>query len=270
MIIMATGLLNRSEKMIDIHTHILHGIDDGARSLEDSLAMAELAVAEGITHMLATPHHKNGKFENYKKDILRSVVTLQGELDSKGIDLTIFPGQEVRLHGEIIEGIEREEILFADEMNRYLLIEFPTMSIPQYAESIFFQLQQQGIVPIIVHPERNQEIITNPDILLDFVEKGALAQLTASSYVGVFGKEIAKVSSQLIQANLVHVLASDAHNTRGRSFHMREAFAKFEKEFGKERKNYFLDNAKNIVNGDLVTTQLPTEIQNKKRFFGLF
>lgn len=256
--------------MIDIHSHILSGIDDGARSLEDSLAMAELAVAEGITHILATPHHKNGKFENYKKDILTSVRDLQSELDANGIPLTVFPGQEVRLHGDLLKGIEQGEILCVDETNRYLLIEFPALSIPQYAESLFFQLQQQGIVPVIVHPERNQEIIGNPDLLLNFVEKGALAQVTASSYVGVFGKEIATLSSQLIRADLVHILASDAHNTRGRSFHMREAFDKLEKEFGKEKKSYFLENAKNIINGDLFIPETPTTIQKKKRFFGLF
>lgn len=256
--------------MIDIHSHILPNVDDGARSLEDAFAMARLAVAEGITHLSVTPHHKNGKFENYKRDILSQVSSLQEELDKEGIDLTVFPGQEVRLHGEVMQGIEQDEILFADEAERYLLIEFPTMSIPQYAESLFFQLQQNGIVPVIVHPERNQEIISNPDLLLEFVEKGALAQLTASSYVGVFGKEIATLSSQLIQANLVHVLASDAHNTRGRSFHMKEAFEKLEKEFGKDKKDYFLENAKNIVNGDLFVINPPVAVQKKKRFFGLF
>ena len=147
--------------MIDIHSHILPGIDDGARSLEDALAMARIAIAEGITHIAATPHYKNGKFDSKKQTILEAVATLQNEYDARGIDLTVFPGQEVRIHGEIMEGIEKEEVLFADESNRYLLIEFPTMSIPHYAESLFFQLQQKGIVPIIVHPERNREIIVS-------------------------------------------------------------------------------------------------------------
>lgn len=256
--------------MIDIHSHILPGIDDGARSLEDALAMARIAIAEGITHIAATPHYKNGKFDSKKQTILEAVATLQHEYDARGIDLTVFPGQEVRIHGEIMEGIEKEEVLFADESNRYLLIEFPTMSIPHYAESLFFQLQQQGIIPIIVHPERNREIIENPNRLLDFVEKGALAQLTASSYVGVFGKEVQKLSSQLIAANLVHVLASDAHNTRGRSFHMKEAFEKLAREFGDEKASYFQDNAKHIINGDTLLLDSPTEVRKRKKIFGLF
>lgn len=256
--------------MIDIHSHILPGIDDGARSLEDALAMARIAIAEGITHIAATPHYKNGKFENKKHVILDAVANLQNEFDARGIDLTVFPGQEVRLHGEIISSIEQDEVLFADESNRYLLIEFPTMSIPHYAESLFFQLQQQGIIPIIVHPERNRKIIENPNRLLGFVEKGALAQLTASSYVGVFGKEIQKLSNQLIAANLVHVLASDAHNTRGRSFHMKEAFEKLAREFGDEKASYFQDNAKHIINGDTLLLDSPTEVRKRKKIFGLF
>lgn len=258
--------------MIDIHCHILPNVDDGARSLDISLAMADLAVAEGITHILATPHHKNGKFENIKKDIVEKVDTLQTELEQRNINLTIFPGQEVRLYGELIEDIKNDEILFTDEENRYLLIEFPTLTIPQFAESLFFQIQQIGITPVIVHPERNQEIIESPKRLLEFVERGSLAQVTASSYVGVFGKEIAELSSQLIEANLVHVLASDAHNTRGRSFHMLEAFEKLEKEFGKEKVLEFQRNAKDLINGDYLQPGTPTEVRKRKRRkrFGLF
>jgi len=251
--------------MIDIHCHMLHGIDDGARSLEDSLAMAELAVAEGITHMLVTPHHKNGKFVNVKSDIVRLTAELQKELDESGIDLTLFSGQEIRINGDLLSDIENDDILFLDEDDQYLLIEFPTMSIPHYAESLFFQLQQKGITPVIVHPERNQQIIDNPAVLLSFIEKGALAQLTASSYVGVFGKDIATLSSKLIQSNLVHVLASDAHNTRGRSFHMKEAFQKMAKEFGDDKVRAFQQNAKDLVNGDVIRTEAPMDIKKKKR-----
>jgi len=256
--------------MIDIHCHILHGIDDGARSLEDSLAMAELAVAEGITHMLVTPHHKNGKFENLKADIVRSTSELQKELDERGIALTLFSGQEVRINGDLLSDIKNDDILFVDEGNQYILVEFPTLAIPHYAESLFFQLQQKGITPVIVHPERNQEIIEDPNVLLSLVEKGALAQLTASSYVGVFGKEIAELSEKLIAANLVHVLASDAHNTRGRSFHMAEAFAKLEKDFGSEKAAVFQQAAKDLINGDAVATEIPTVVKTPKKRFGLF
>lgn len=256
--------------MLDLHCHILPNIDDGARSWDESFALASLAVEEGITHILATPHHLNGKFENYKHDVIALTNQLQQKLDEEMIPLEVFPSQEVRLSGDIIKGIERDEILFVDETNKYLLIEFPTMSIPTYAEQLFFSLQQQGITPVIVHPERNQEIIQDPNILLGFVERGSLAQVTASSYVGVFGKDTAELSRQLIEANLVHILASDAHNTRGRSFRMKDAFEKLEKEFGKEKAAYFQKNAKHMINGDFINVFPPVEVRKKKSFFGLF
>lgn len=246
--------------MIDLHCHILPGVDDGARSLEDSVAMAQKAVFEGIGHILVTPHHKNGKFINQKEDVIKATESLQTELDSRGINLTLYPGQEVRINGDLLQDIENDNILFVDEEERYVLIEFPTLSIPHYTEALFFQLGQKGITPIIVHPERNQEIIDNPDILVPFIERGALAQLTASSYVGVFGKEIEELSAKLIEANLVHILASDAHNIKGRGFHMKEAYAKIEKNFGSEMKKYFINNSKSIFNGDLVSTNPPSEV----------
>ena len=256
--------------MIDLHCHLLPGVDDGACTLEDSLAMADNDVAEGISHMLVTPHHNNGKFLNPKAAVVAATGALQTELDNRGIKLNLYPSQEVRINGDLLKDIENDDILFIDEEQRYLLIEFPTLSIPAYTEQLFFKLRQQGITPVIVHPERNQAIIDDPNILLPFIERGALAQVTASSYAGAFGKDIAKLSSQLIEANLVHILASDAHNTRGRGFHFQKAFAKLEAEFGSEKVAYFRQNAKNIFNGDVVLTEAPTEVIQKKKRFRLF
>lgn len=256
--------------MIDLHCHLLPGVDDGARTLEDSLAMAENAVAEGISHMLVTPHHNNGKFLNPKAAVVAATGALQTELDNRGIKLNLYPSQEVRINGDLLKDIENDDILFIDEEQRYLLIEFPTLSIPEYTEALFFQLRQKGITPVIVHPERNQAIIDDPDKLLPFIERGALAQVTAASYMGAFGKDIALLSYRLIEANLVHIIASDAHNTRGRGFHYKQAFAKLESEFGSEKAAYFRQNAKDIFNGDAVHTEAPISVSQRKKRFSLF
>ncbi|MGO1433613.1 MAG: tyrosine-protein phosphatase, partial [Ruoffia tabacinasalis] len=203
--------------MIDLHCHILPGIDDGAKTMADSIAMAELAISEGITHILATPHHMNRSWMNDKQKVLTLVNELQEELDRRQIDLTIFPGQEVRLYGDILKGIKDNQILFIDEQKQYVLIEFPTETVPTYAERLFFDLQSHGKTPIIVHPERNHDILKHPNKLKNLVDKGALAQLTAASYTGGFGSKIQKFSKQLIEANLVHFLASDAHNVTNRA-----------------------------------------------------
>lgn len=256
--------------MIDLHCHILPGIDDGARNWDESLQMARLAVSEGITHILATPHHMNRSWMNSKQVIIPLVNELQDRLDAEQIPLTIFPGQEVRLHGEIIENIAHNEICFIDETNKYVLIEFPTSEVPAYTERLFYEMQTQGITPIIVHPERNHAILKDPNILYEFANRGVLAQVTAASYLGKFGKEIEKVSHQMIEHNLVHFIASDAHNNTNRLFHMKEAMEKLENEFGLNRVNQFDETTRALVNGDTVHTLEAREMTNNKRFFGLF
>ncbi|MCC5894475.1 MAG: tyrosine protein phosphatase [Alkalibacterium sp.] len=238
--------------MYDLHCHILHGIDDGAQTLEDSIKMAELAVSEGITHILATPHHQKREWVNNKKSVIHQVRELQAELVDRRIDLTVFPGQEVSIYGELLADIEKNEILFTDEAHTYILIEFPTASIPTYAERLFYDLQSHGKTPVIVHPERNHAIIEHPNRLKNFIDKGALAQLTAASYTGGFGKKIEKLSKQLIEANLVHFIASDAHNTGNRSFHMKEAYDLLAKEYGRSKRNAFNQTTKDLLNGDPV------------------
>lgn len=256
--------------MIDLHCHILPEIDDGARDWDESLKMARLAVDEGITHILATPHHMNRSWINPKGVVVPLVNELQDRLDKEAIPLTIFPGQEVRLHGEILENIKKNEICFVDELEQYVLIEFPTPEVPAYAERLFYEMQTTQITPIIVHPERNHAILKDPNLLYDFVSRGVLAQVTAASYLGAFGKEIEKISHQMIEANLVHFLASDAHNTTNRKFHMQEAYEKLMNEFGAKKAKEFDETTRALVNGDPVVVPEPQRIEKKKRFFGLF
>lgn len=255
--------------MIDLHCHILPGIDDGASTMKESMEMARLAVAEGITHILATPHHMNRNWMNEKNKVVELVNEVQSEIDREGIPLTIYPGQEVRIYGNMLEDIEKDKLLFTDELQQYLLVEFPTASIPNFTERLFYDLQTNGKTPVIVHPERNRVIQEDPHKLKEFVQHGALAQLTAASYTGGFGKQIQKLSKQMIDADLVHFIASDAHNTTNRAFHMKEAHNLVMKEFGRHKWHQFDQTTKDLINGDVVIPPTPTNIA-KKKFFGLF
>lgn len=255
--------------MIDLHCHILPALDDGAETLEESLKMANMAVNEGITHILATPHHMNRNWINEKEKVITLVNEFQEELDKRKIPLTIFPGQEIRIYGEIQKDIEENKILFIDEFQQYLLIEFPTQSIPTYTERLFYELEAKGITPIIVHPERNREIQEHPNRLKTFVDKGALAQLTAASYTGGFGKKIQKISKQFVEANLVHFLASDAHNITSRAYHMKDAYKQLEQDYGNELVENYKKRAKDLINGEIVISPTPSLIK-KKRFWGIF
>ena len=117
--------------------------------------MAQKAVQQGITHILCTPHY-NTRFLNTKDDILEAVPKLQAELDQREIPLTLFEGQEVRISDQLMAEWEADQLLCADVTDRYLLIELPTREIPVYSESVLYALCQQGVTPIIVHPERNR------------------------------------------------------------------------------------------------------------------
>ncbi|TLG80938.1 tyrosine-protein phosphatase [Vagococcus zengguangii] len=253
--------------MIDLHCHILPGLDDGAQNVEDSLAMARKAVASGITHILCTPHH-NGKYHNEKQAIIEAVEQLQSILDSEDIPLTLYEGQEVRIFGELIQEYEAGKLLGTDVEDRYMLIEFPTQDVPHYTERLFFNMLSKGITPVIVHPERNSVFIEDPNKLIPFIEMGVLTQMTAPSYVGVFGKKTQKVSEQMLAHNLIHMMASDAHNLRTRDFYLEEAFTKLRKEYGKAKAYEFEQVAKALINGDDV--QIPTYREIKKKRFGLF
>ncbi|MEH7482986.1 CpsB/CapC family capsule biosynthesis tyrosine phosphatase [Neobacillus drentensis] len=254
--------------MIDVHCHILPGIDDGARDLSESIEMAKKAVEQGIHTIVATPHHLNNRYENPKQTIIDRVRELNKILLEEKIDLNVLPGQETRIYGEMVEGFETGEILPIDN-TQYILVEFSSSHVPRYTEKLFYDLQTKGLIPVIVHPERNQEIIERPELLYQFVKKGALTQVTAASVCGDFGKKIKTFSLQLIEANLTHFIASDAHNTSNRTFKMREAFDSIQAKYGNEMVYLFEENAELVIEGSHVYKEVPERIK-KKKFFNIF
>lgn len=236
--------------MIDLHCHLLPGVDDGSKSMDISLKLANDAVRDGIDYALLTPHHMNGVYLNHKKTVIQQTQEFQVELDRHKIPLKVFPGQEVRINGDLLTALDQDDILFADKGGRYLMLEFPDDDVPSYTSEMIYELMQRGIIPIIVHPERNAKIMKQPDILYDLLNKGCLSQITAGSYVGIFGHKVQKFSKQLIQTGQAYVFASDAHDLPNRSYEMSNAFEKLENQFGIEYVSQFNENAKRIINGD--------------------
>ncbi|MGG3915948.1 tyrosine-protein phosphatase [Rossellomorea vietnamensis] len=255
--------------MIDIHSHILPGIDDGAKTIQDSVDMANQAVSEGIHTIMATPHHMNGSYQNQKSDILPLVDLLNERFKFEGINLKVLPGQECRIYGEILEDYKKGFVFPLNQVSQYIFIEFPSGSVPRYAERLLYDIQVEGLTPVIVHPERNAELIERPDKLYKLVKNGAVTQLTASSLVGYFGKNIQKFSQQLIEANLTHFIASDAHNIHNRTFKMEEAMDNIKKKYGIDMVYYFTENAEMLVDGKTIYKEIP-ELIKKKKFLGLF
>lgn len=259
--------IKEAREMIDLHCHILPGVDDGAQTLEDSLAMAEQAVEQGITHILCTPHHNNGKYNNPKKKVLSLVASLQKEFEKRNLPLMLLAGQEVRITGDLIEAIQRDEILFSDSEDTYLLIEFPTLEVPLYTEKIFFELLKLEKIPVIVHPERNAYFRKDPNRLIPFLEMGCFAQLTAPSYIGRFGKDIQKTAKKMVKHNLVQMVASDAHGNKRRPFYLKECYEQIAKDFGNEKVKQMMQVTKALINKRAIDYPMYEWINKKKFWF---
>lgn len=254
--------------MIDIHSHILPAVDDGSKNTEESLLMLEAAINSGIRTIVATPHY-NYKYANNKSKILTEVDKLNQLIKTNNLNINILPGQEVRIYGELLEDYEAGKLLTIADTGSYMLVEFPFQHIPHYAESLLYNIELSGIKPIIAHPERNSQILEDPDKLYNLVEKGALTQLTTSSLIGYFGKSIQRFCNQLIKANLVHTIATDAHNMSNRSFNMSEAYEEIRKKHGKDYVSYLKENAQLIIEGKSIDIEEPQPL-TKKKFFGIF
>ncbi len=246
--------------MIDLHSHLLPGLDDGSASMRASLRMARSAVDEGIEAMLMTPHHMNGRYENRKQDVLLATASFQAALDEENIPLQVFPSQEVRINGDLMAALDADEVLFADEQNQYLLLEFPDDDVPTFSSDMIFNIMQRGITVQIAHPERNTKLMAQPEILYQLIERGAIAQVTASSYVGAFGKKVQKFSEAIVSHHLAHVFVSDAHDLPNRDFNMAAALEKLAREHGVERRELYEANAEAIIDGRPIQRSIPSII----------
>ncbi len=204
--------------MIDLHCHFLPGIDDGAQTLEEALALARAAVEDGITHAVMTPHVHAGVFENRSAGISQAVEHFRQELARHNIALAISAGGEVRIGSELIELLAAGELPFLGRRGgqRVMLLELPHGSVPVGAERFTAWLRKQGVLPLIAHPERNKDVMRNPAKLDPFIEQGCLLQVTAGSLVGSFGEVAQMRARELLDRGDIFVVATDAHNLGSR------------------------------------------------------
>lgn len=236
--------------MIDIHAHVLPSLDDGPKTIEESLEMCRIASKDGIRKMVATPHVFNGVYNPNKQEILEKVEHLNNLLNENNIDFEVLPGADVHLHEEIIEGLKKDEILTINNGGRYLLLEFPAQIIPIEARQVIFKLQVAGIQTIITHPERNLAVQNAPEVLTGFIDGGAFLQVTAQSVTGEFGSREKKCAHWLLKHDMVHVLATDAHSTKSRPPILSLAVKKASKLLGEEKSRALVfENPLAIIEG---------------------
>ena len=254
--------------MIDIHCHLLPGIDDGAKSPEDTLVMLKSAVTEGITTIAVSPHH-NLEYNNERPLILEKVKEVRKIVNENHLPIEILPGQEVRIYGDLLKDYAADKLVTSTDNSHYMLVEFPSDHAPRYAKEMFYEMKLEGLQPVLVHPERNTGIIEQPNLLYEYIEQGVLSQITASSITGHFGKKIQKFTFQLIEHNLTHFIASDAHNVTSRAFKMKEAFEQIRDEFDTELAIYYEDNAEAVIADKMIYPQPASPLKIKK-FLGIF
>lgn len=208
--------------MIDLHAHYLPALDDGPKTLADSIKMAQLAVQDGIHSVTVTPHHLNGRYLTEAATVREAVQSLQQTLSEHAIPLTLYPGSEIHLVPELPEGLRNGTVMTVADRGRAVLVELPVNSLPLGAEVILSECLALGITPVIAHPERCRPLQTDLTPLQRWVDMGCLVQITAQSCTGRFGSGPQASAHAMITNRLVHVLASDGHRPYGRTPCLRE------------------------------------------------
>jgi protein-tyrosine phosphatase len=260
--------------MYDTHCHILPGIDDGPRSLDDSLAMCAQAVDDGTRGIVATPHHSNGLYTNPKDAVVAAVLDLAGEIRRHKIELELFAGTEVHLHRDLKDGVAQGTLCTYGNYGKALLIEAPAQILPDHIRDEIFALKLAGITPVLAHAERNQGVQNDPQLALDLVEMGCLVQVTAMSVLGDFGPQPEKTSHLLIRARAAHIVASDAHSPRSRPPRLSAALQVVDSLLRDDPgfQRLFRDIPRALAMGEsLPEIPLPHKLpQKKKRFWKLW
>lgn len=262
--------------MIDIHNHLLVGADDGPATEQDALDLLRQAQENGITDIIVTPHHYSGDFVNHRSKIFTEMEDLKNIIDKNNIDINVYPGQEIRINGDLVDELESGMNLSLNHSS-YVLIEFSYTEVPAYAEKLFFELQMKGYTPVIAHPERCRPLKDNPEKLYDFIEKGAIAQVTATSVAGKLGEGLQRASLKMLENNLIHIVGSDAHHAENRPFLLKEAYEIIEAELGASYVECLKYNAEAILHNKEVKVKAPVQyksdskkFEKRKRFLGLF
>jgi protein-tyrosine phosphatase len=227
--------------MIDLHSHILPGVDDGASDLDVALKMARMAVEDGIQVMACTPHFMPGMYDNTATDIRNRVSQFQSILNNEGIPLQLVVGCDGHIRPDFLTKLRSDEILRLND-SRYVLFEPPHNIVPQRLEDLMFNILVAGYVPILTHPERLKWIEQSFDLVEKLFQQGVWMQITAGSLTGRFGSRPLYWSQKMLAEGMIHILATDAHNLKSRPPVLSAAYELAVKEVG-------LDEARNLVLG---------------------
>jgi protein-tyrosine phosphatase len=237
--------------MIDIHTHILPGVDDGAKTIEDSIQMIKQAIDAGVEVICATPHILNGVTPIFEEKINRTFQLLFSQVAERKLKIKLSLGSEIYIRQDM-DSLSKFDFFSLNQTGKYILMEFPLGQLPSGVDRLIYGLQLEDITPIIAHPERSITEKNQLKSIENLIRLGALMQINAGSLLGYFGKHLRKMAELMLKQNLVHIMASDAHDPSSRSVaSLPQAFKKVSGLVSKRKaEELFVYNPCKILKGE--------------------
>jgi len=263
--------------MIDLHSHILPGLDDGSKNMEETLGIVRQLHEAGFNSIIATPHVIEGRDFLSKSEILMTTDQVRTRVADAGIPVDILPGAENYIFPDMGKWARDGKLVTLGNTGKYLLVEFPMLEIPHYTDHVFFELQILGITPVLAHPERNKGLSDEPERLVDWANKGIIFQLDLRSLSGHYGPQPRQLAELMLHSDLIHFVGSDAHRVSRSQQTYSEALQRVEKIVGEEKyQDLTRLNPKTLLQGDPMQVdeeyclKAPVGKKRKALFWNLF
>jgi len=251
--------------MVDLHSHILPETDDGAKSMDEALAMAKIAEEQGFSKIIATPHFIEYEIVTDKKELIKKIHKLNEILKKENINIEVLPGNEVYISPNLPKMLKNKEI-FTLNNGPYILIEFPMGDIPVYIEDVLYEVRLLGYKPVIAHPERYAKIMENPNYLKSLIEQGNYVQINSQSITGGLGEKTRKTAEILLKHKMVHFIGTDAHSPRARSPKIKKTLEVMKEWVDTEYVEEIINNGTSLLNGEEISMPQPLAYINNKNF----
>ena len=253
--------------MIDIHCHILPEVDDGSRSLNESIEMAMIAKEQGITKIVNTSHYHPDFRYKKGEELLKELEDFNNVLKENMIDIEVLIGNEIYYTKDLIKEIDELDFYTLNN-SRYILIELPPTNFPKDLCNIVYELKEKNYIPVFAHVERYREVQENPELIYEVINAGAIIQVNSHSILGKSGKELQKVCNTLLNRYMVHVVGTDAHSSKRRTPIFLDAYKYVSEKYSKEMADdLFIKNNNAIINNEALNLPKPYKEEQKKKGF---